>query len=116
MSVYITHYLGIGYKLDYHENEEKIDAFLDKHPEYSKYEFENPNANKPGLQIIMDGMNGTYIYIMYVLNKTEVNGYHYTCRLGELEEYEKKVEDLYYSIFGEYALISPYLVSFFHYT
>lgn len=103
MSVDITQYLGIGYKLDYDENEEKIDTFLDKHPEYSSDEFENPNANKPGLQIIMDGMNGEYIYIMYVLNKTKVNGYHYKFNLAENTEVLNKVMHLYSDIFGKHS-------------
>ena len=53
MSVDVTHYLGIGYQLDYDENIDKVDSFLDTHSEYSEYSFQNPNADKPGLQIMI---------------------------------------------------------------
>ena len=45
MSTSITHYLGIGYKLDYDNYTDRIDDFLDLHPEYSRYEHINPKAD-----------------------------------------------------------------------
>ena len=33
MSIDVTHYLGIGYQLDYDENIDKVEAFLDAHLE-----------------------------------------------------------------------------------
>ena len=125
MSVDLTHYLGIGYKLDYDENYEKIDAFLDEHPEYSEYKHLNPNADKQGLQIITDGMNGNYIYLLYVLKKVEQDelysyGADFSMRMFDLEDYygEYAVCDLYKDIFGEYydGDNAPCLVSFFHCT
>lgn len=125
MSVGLTHYLGIGIKLDYDTNEEKIEDFLDKHPEYSDYKHLNPNADKPGLQIIVDGMNGNYIYLMYVLNKVEQDDLYSSCtnfsiRLVDINEHigGQAVWDLYHDIFGEYydKDDAPCLVSFFHCT
>lgn len=126
MSVELTHYLGIGYKLDYDENYEKIDAFLDEHPEYSEYKHLNPNADKQGLQIITDGMNGNYIYLLYVLNKVEQEDFYssytdFSMRMFDLEDEfygEYAVCDLYKEIFGEYydGDDAPCLVSFFHCT
>jgi len=126
MSVELTHYLGIGYKLDYDSNIEKIDKFLDEHKEYEEYSFLNPNADKPGLQIIVDGMNGNYIYVIYVLKKTEQDdlyssGSDFSMRMFDLtDEYhgEYAVCDLYKEIFGEYydGDDAPCLVSFFHCT
>lgn len=126
MSSSLTHYLGIGYKLDYDENIEKIDNFLEEHLEYSAYHFQNPNADKPGLQIITDGMNGNYIYIIYVLKKSRQDELYssssdFSMRMFDLEdEYygEYAVCDLYKEIFGEYydGDDAPCLVSFFHCT
>ena len=125
MSVEITHYLGIGYKLDYDENIEKVDAFLDEHPEYSDYEHLNPNADKPGLQIVVDGMNGNYIYLLYVLNKVEQDdlyssGTDFSIRIFDIADCHAvdAVCDLYKEVFGEYydGDDAPCLVSFFHCT
>ncbi len=125
MSVELTHYLGIGYKLDYDKNYKKIDAFLGEHPEYSAYDFENPNADKPGLQIIIDGMNGNYIYIMYVLKKVEQDelyssGADFDMRIFDIADHPgaQEVYNLCKEIFGEYydGDDAPCLVSFFHCT
>ncbi len=125
MGVELTHYLGIGYKLDYDENEEKIDAFLDEHPEYSDYTFLNPNADRPGLQIITDGMNGSYIYVIYVLKNVEQDDLYsssadFSMHICDVVDHHAvdKVCDLYKDIFGEYydGDDAPCLVSFFHCT
>lgn len=125
MSVELTHYLGIGFELDYDENIEKVDNFLDAHLEYSEYRFQNPNADKPGLQIIIDGMNGAYIYVIYVLKKVEQDdlysgGTDFSMRLVDLDDHygTQAVWDLYHDIFGEYydGDDAPRLVSFFHCT
>jgi hypothetical protein len=126
MSVELTHYLGIGYKLDYDSNIEKIEAFLDKHPfEYSEYRHLNPNADEPGLQIVIDGMNGNYIYLLYVLNKVEQddlysNGSGFSYCVADMVDCHETcaVCDLYKEVFGEYydGDDAPCLVSFFHCT
>ena len=122
MSVDVTHYLGIGYQLDYDENIDKVDSFLDAHPEYSEYSFQNPNADKPGLQIIMDGMNGGYIYILYVLHKADQEDMY--CYSGSTEislagissdsSAAVLVRDLFTSIMLYDPEMDPYLVSLFH--
>lgn len=125
MSVRLTHYLGIAIELDYDKNYEKIDAFLDEHPEYSEYSFQNPNADRSGLQIVTDGMNGAYIYIIYVLKKVKQDdlysgGADFSIRLVDLDDHygAQAVWDLYHAIFGEYydGDDAPCLVSFFHCT
>jgi len=125
MSVELTHYLGIGYKLDYDSNIKKIDAFLNEHKEYEEYSFLNSNADKPGLQIIVDGMNGNYIYIVYVLKKVEQDelyssGADFNMRIFDIADHPgaQEVYDLYKEIFGEYydGDDAPCLVSFFHCT
>ncbi len=122
MSVDITHYLGIGYQLDYDENIDIVESFLDVHPEYSEYNFQNPNADKPGLQIITDGMNGGYIYIMYVLHKADQEDMY--CYSGSTEisltglSQESPatilVRNLFHSILPDVPTKDPYLISFFH--
>ena len=122
MSVDITHYLGIGYQLDYDEYIGKVDSFLDKHPEYSEYSFLNPNADKPGLQIITDGMNGSYIYIMYVLHKADHEDmYDYSgsteislAGISSDSSATVLVRDLFHSILPDEPMKEPYLVSLFH--
>ena len=122
MSVDVTHYLGIGYQLDYDENIDKVDSFLETHPEYSEYSFQNPNADKPGLQIITDGMNGGYIYIMYVLHKADqedMYGYSGSIEIslaGVRPESPAAVlvRDLFNSIMPDEPTKEPYLVSLFH--
>lgn len=121
MSVSITHYLGIGYKLDYDKYTDKVDAFLDEHLEYSRYEHLNPKADKPGLQIIVDGMNGNYIYVMYVLKKTE--DYDMYSSSGDVafslinaspeSSVSISVRKLYQSVTGDKPN-DPKLISFFH--
>lgn len=126
MSVSLTHYLGIGFKLNYDSNEEKIYAFLDEHPEYSEYKHLNPNADKQGLQIITDGMNGNYIYILYVLKRVRQDelyssGADFSIRLLDIDKHDEcqAVWILYKEIFGECIVDgndAPCLVSFFHCT
>ena len=122
MSVEVTHYLGIGYQLDYDENIDKVDSFLETHPEYSEYSFLNPNADKPGLQIITDGMDGNYIYILYVLHKADLEDMY--CSSGNVEisltgvSSESSatilVRNLFHSILPDWPAKDPYLISFFH--
>ena len=122
MSIQITQYLGIGMELDYDKNIGKIDSFLDQHPEYSEYSFLNPNADKPGLQIITDGMNGSYIYLMYVLNKVEQDDLYSGGSNFSMNVFDpvannaiNAVWELYKDIFGEcYDDGAPSLISFFH--
>ena len=122
MSVDVTHYLGIGYQLDYDENIDKVDSFLETHPEYSEYSFQNPNADKSGLQIIMDGMNGSYIYIIYVLHKAnqeDMYGYSGSTEISLAgissdSSAAVLVRDLFNSVMSYNPEMDPYLVSLFH--
>lgn len=122
MSVDLTHYLGIGYQLDYDENIDTVESFLAAHPGYSEYSFQNPSADKPGLQIITDGMNGSYIYIMYVLHKADhedMYGYSGSTEISltgvNLESSAAVlVRDLFHSILPDEPVKDPYLVSLFH--
>lgn len=122
MSVDITHYLGIGYQLDYDENIDRVDSFLDEHLEFSEYSFQNPNADKPGLQIIIDGMNGSYIYVMYVLHKADhedMYGYSGSTEISLAgissdSSATVLVRDLFSSITSYDPEMNPYLVSLFH--
>ena len=122
MSTEVTQYLGIGMELDYDENIDKVDAFLDAHPEYSEYSFQNPGADKPGLQIIIDGMNGDYIYIMYVLHKAEQEDmYGYSGSIDISLSGVRSgapaavlVRDLFNSVMSYDPETDPYLVSLFH--
>lgn len=124
MNVDITHYLGIGYQLDYDENIDKVEAFLDTHPGYSEYSFQNPCADKPGLQIITDGMNGSYIYIMYVLHKAEhedMYGYSGSTEISLAgissdSSAAVLVRDLFNRVMSYDPEMDPYLVSLFHCT
>lgn len=119
MSVSLTHYLGIGYKLDYDKYTDRIDDFLDLHSEYSRYEHINPNAAKGGLQIIVDGMNGNYIYVMYVLQKT--SQYDMYSSSGDVDISMANIESeailaskLYHMILPDEPITDPHLVSLFH--
>ena len=121
MSVSITHYLGIGYKLDYDKYTDKVDDFLDEHPEYSRYEHLNPKAAKSGLQIIVDGMNGNYIYVMYVLKKTKDDDMYSSSgdvafsliNASPESSIAISVRKLYKSVTGNKPN-DPKLISFFH--
>ena len=74
MSVSMTHYFGIGIKLTDKEidNFDKYNDFEDKYPQYSRYEFmrRTTEANS-NIRLIVDGMNGCYAYLIYVIKETE---------------------------------------------
>ena len=72
MSVDLTHYLGIGVKLSDDPDFDKFDAIEEKYPQYSQYEFiRNTTEVKSNIRLIVDGMNGDYAYLMYVINEVE---------------------------------------------
>jgi hypothetical protein len=72
MSVDLTHYLGIGVKLSDDPDFDKFDAIEEKYPQYSQYEFIRKGAEiKSNIRLIVDGMNGDYAYLMYVINEVE---------------------------------------------
>jgi hypothetical protein len=72
MSVDLTHYLGIGVKLSDDPDFDKFDAIEEKYPQYSQYEFiRNTTEVKSNVRLIVDGMNGDYAYLMYVINEVE---------------------------------------------
>lgn len=72
MSVDLTHYLGIGVKLSDDPDFDKFDAIEEKYPQYSQYEFIRETAEaKSNIRLIVDGMNGDYAYLMYVINEVE---------------------------------------------
>ena len=73
MSVSMTHYFGIGLKLTDKEIDDfdKYNDFEDKYPQYSRYEFmRKTTETKSNIRLIVDGMNGLYAYLMYVIKET----------------------------------------------
>ena len=72
MSVDLTHYLGIGIKLSDDPDFDFYEDVIDKNPQYSNYEFIRETTNiKSNIRFIVDGMNGFYAYLMYVINEVE---------------------------------------------
>ena len=74
MSVSMTHYFGIGIKLTDKEIDDfdKYNDFEDKYPQYSRYEFMRRTTEaKSNVRLIVDGMNGLYAYLVYVIKETE---------------------------------------------
>ena len=65
MSVDVTHYFGVGIALD--PNGDYWD-FTEEHPEYDRYFFRDGETR---VRLIVDGMCGDYVYLMYVINKTD---------------------------------------------
>lgn len=87
MSVDVTHYLGIGVKLDYdtyedleYNDSEEVDFCIDKNfPEISNWWSVRKNSPiKTNVRWISDGMSDQYIYLMYVIKETgEEDFYNY---------------------------------------
>ena len=72
MSVDITHFFGIGIKLSDNPDFDKYDEIIDKYPQYSSYSFIRHSSEiKSNVRLIVDGMNGDYAYLMYVINEVE---------------------------------------------
>ena len=72
MSVDLTHYLGIGIKLSDDPDFDFYEEVIGKNPQYSNYEFiRETTDNKSNIRFIVDGMNGFYAYLMYVINEVE---------------------------------------------
>lgn len=72
MSVDITHFFGIGIKLSDNPDFDKYDEIIDKYPQYSRYSFIRHSSEiKSNVRLIVDGMNGDYAYLMYVINEVE---------------------------------------------
>ena len=72
MSVDLTHYLGIGVKLSDDPDFDFYEEVIDKNPQYSNYEFIRETTDiKSNVRFIVDGMNGFYAYLMYVINEVE---------------------------------------------
>lgn len=74
MSVSMTHYFGIGIKLTDKEIDDfdKYNDFEDKYPQYSRYGFMRRTTEaKSNIRLIVDGMNGLYAYLMYVIKETD---------------------------------------------
>ena len=72
MSVSMTHYFGIGLKLTEDPDFDSYEEFIDKYPQYSRYEFiRNRTEATSNIRLIVDGMNGCYAYLVYIIKKTE---------------------------------------------
>lgn len=74
MSVSMTHYFGIGIKLTDKEIDDfdKYNDFEDKYPQYSRYEFMRRTTEaKSNIRLIVDGMCGSYAYLMYVIKDAD---------------------------------------------
>ena len=72
MSVDITHYFGIGVKLTDDPDFDKYETILVKYPQYSQYEFiRQTTATQSNIRLIVDGMNGRYAYLEYIIKETD---------------------------------------------
>ena len=72
MSVDMTHYFGIGLKLTDDPDFDILNDFEEKYPQYSVYEFIRKTTEaKSNVRLIVDGMNGLYAYLMYVIKETD---------------------------------------------
>ena len=65
MSVDVTHYFGVGIALD---PDGDYWDFTEEHPEYDQYFFRDGETR---VRLIVDGMCGDYVYLMYVLNRAD---------------------------------------------
>jgi hypothetical protein len=71
MSVSMTHYFGIGLKLTDNPDFDKYEEFIDRYPQYSRYEFiRKTTPDVSNVRLIVDGMCGTYAYLVYVIKET----------------------------------------------
>lgn len=66
MSMSLDYYLGYGLTVpEEPAGFDDVYDFIDEHKEYSRYEFENPNASKPGVRIITREYEDPYlIYVV----------------------------------------------------
>ena len=73
MSVDITHYFGIGVKLTDDPDFDKYETILDNYPQYSQYEFiRQTTVIQSNIRLIVDGMNGRYAYLLYMIKETDI--------------------------------------------
>ena len=72
MSVDITHYFGIGVKLTDDPDFYNYETILANYPQYSQGEFiRQTTATKSNIRLIVDGMNGRYAYLIYMIKETD---------------------------------------------
>ena len=72
MGIDITHYFGIGVKLTDDPDFDKYETILVKYPQYSQYEFiRQTTATQSNIRLIVDGMNGRYAYLAYMIKETD---------------------------------------------
>ena len=72
MSVDITHYLGIGVKLTDDPDFYNYETTLANYPQYSQYEFiRQTAATQSNIRLIVDGMDGRYAYLIYMIKETD---------------------------------------------
>ena len=72
MGIDITHYFGIGVKLTDDPDFDKYETILVKYPQYSQYEFiRQTTATQSNIRLIVDGMNGRYAYLTYMIKETD---------------------------------------------
>ena len=73
MGVDATHYFGIGIKLTDDPDFDKFETILDNYPQYSQYEFiRQTTATQSNIRLIVDGMNGRYAYLLYMIKETDI--------------------------------------------
>ena len=73
MSVDITHYFGIGVKLTDDPDFDKYETILANYSQYSQYEFiRQTTATQSNIRLIVDGMNGRYAYLIYMIKETDI--------------------------------------------
>lgn len=124
MSVDLTHYLGIGVKLSDDPDFDFYEEIIDKNPQYSNYEFIRETTDiKSNIRFIVDGMNGFYAYLMYVINEVEQDDMYSNRATSEVLfntlESEAAIKELQeaYPLFNEgkeLAIKDVKIISLFH--
>lgn len=128
MSLQVSRVKGIGYKLDYNDfifshisDKCKESEFIDIiNMGYSYYDHKE-EANQIGkdkLKIVTDGMNGEYIYIMYIEECSYIentSGDEYWCNKFRYDDWVKKYARENISILTGRDLGEPSEYDFLHY-
>lgn len=124
MSVDLTHYLGIGIKLSDDPDFDFYEDIIDKNPQYSNYEFIRETTDiKSNIRFIVDGMNGFYAYLMYIINEVEQYDMYSNSATSEVPfntlDSENAIKELQeaYPLFNEgkeLAIKDVKIISLFH--
>jgi hypothetical protein len=122
MSVQMNQYLGYGYLLPYKDSrkvleekhsEDRMEAIFDK---YHDSAFKKEMVEVDGCSMIVDGMNGKYIFFGKVFNKSEVHEPLDTTTMPKVStKIKKSVEEQLTQIFGTNFNLKPGVILLTHY-